>query len=155
MQDRDDLDKEHAADLARVARAGERSLQVLLAFVTATPPLGRGLVSDARARRACGPTRACSRRAGQARNSGEATARRWRAVERRLVRTARSLAPINAGDEAAGLRVAQMRILHFRGLENALQDSLERRRADPPLDDEHSIGAVALEGQRKGAERRR
>src|SRR5437762_2835641 len=73
----------------------------------------------------------------------------------RRSRTAQSLTPINAGDEAAGLGIAQMRIFHFRGLEDALQDSLEGRRADPPLDEEHSLGAVALEGQRKGAERLR
>jgi hypothetical protein len=48
-----------------------------------------------------------------------------------------------------------MRIVHLRGLENALQDSLKRRRADPPLDEEHSIGAVALEDERKGAQRLR
>lgn len=30
--------------------------------------------------------------------------------------------PINAGDKAAGIGIAQMRILHFRGLEKTRQD---------------------------------
>ena len=36
-----------------------------------------------------------------------------------------SLPPIKSGDEAAGLGIAQMRVLHFRALEHCPQDSFE------------------------------
>ena len=36
-----------------------------------------------------------------------------------------SLPPIKSGDEAAGLGIAQMRVLHFRALQHCHQDSFE------------------------------
>jgi hypothetical protein len=78
---------------------------------------------------------------------------RWRREGGSGPRRQLGLRPVYAGNEAPGLGIAQMGILHLRGLENILQDRFEGRRPDPPLDGEFAVGAVTLEGQREWAER--